>query len=666
MERCGQSQMARARAPASLLSFRLNSFKHMERKNRYCTFNEIRILALLIRIEIFKIWKTNRGPISGSLSVVDLYITFFFRILERRNYSKAGNRSFRLIPKATGANALFATLKYAGLYKESDRIEEIRLAPVVRKNQWFGNISGTLTKNFDQGLGLAFFHKYNGLDSDIIVFISEGDIQAGVDQQAKIASAWKLNNLILIIDVNQLQSSYPVSKIDPTLIIDSGGRFPRFKKMWVSYGWQYKEVDGHDYEKIERVMNKARKRSLPLVIVAKTKKGKGVSFIEKDPVKYTHKLTLGEYDAAIKELSEKLKEIKNDQGFSSTKINLNEINVQIQREQPLLPELDTTIYPEETKSILKNWLNQFKKSNPNLVFVIDSDNPYPFDADKISMYTPENRSQHLVVGVNEKMAANIARGIANAGGLPIYTSPANHMQVCADDFMRCAIDKDPVLFIGYRPGSDASHWGLTHNNSRDCLLFGFPESYIFQPGTKSDLLLILNSLYQGDYAFLPAYLRLPSETFDESVLSGFVKINSERAFKDGFYFYSSNIIDFQRSDVLFVASGSVLKICGEAINILLGKNLKCNLVNVINLSGIDNARLINDLVKNTEIVISVIDADETTLSNLLFKTITPSFREKVISRGLNDFGRGLYSREELFRHNKMDVQSLVEIVTNKL
>ncbi|MEA1929485.1 MAG: hypothetical protein U9M92_01150 [Patescibacteria group bacterium] len=623
---------------------------------------DMELLTAQIRLEIFKLWKENRAPIAGSLSIVDIYAVLFFRIFTSPEW-KTLKILTRIIPKTTSANALYAVLKYAGLSKKTSESKK-HPTPVVHKNQWIGDISGTLTKNLDQGVGLAFFSKFNKDNHPVIVFLGEGDLQSGIDHQAKLASAWGLNNLVIVLDSNNIQSAYKIDSVDTTLRPNAKGKLSCLKKIWNAYGWDYMEANGHDYRELEKVMRNIGQTTNPLIIVAKTIKGKGVPFIEKNPIKYTHKISDGELAKAINYLSDRIENLTRDNTSLSMPIVPNVFNVAKIDKNPLsLPSLNRK-YENNTKDVLKDWVVEFCRLNIKKVFVLNTDNPYPFKV-TTPIYPQSKKSQHLFVGVNEKVALNMARGIANAGGFPIYISPATHLQVCAEDLMHCSIDNDPILLVGFRPGSELAHWGLTHGSNRDSLLFAFPNVSVFQPSTIFDVTLILNSIYKNPALYLPAYLRLPTRIFNPKE-NNFIESDRSKAFEDGFYYFSIGGKEIFKSRVVFISSGSVLQECSEAILQLKEKGIECLLINVLNLKQINNSKLLNKLIASADIVISVIDADPMTLSGLLFKTVSADQRGKIMARGLDSFGQDLYNRPDILKLNKIDTRSLVELALEKL
>jgi transketolase len=519
---------------------------------------------------------------------------------------------------------------------------------VIHKHKWVGNIDGTLTRNFGQGIGLAFYAKYNQTKGDVVCFISEGEIQAGVDQQARLASAWGLDNLTVILDCNQVQSSRAVTAADPTLEPNANGSFSRLKQIWTGYGWAYEEIDGHNYDQIAQAMAGMGKQKLPYLIVARTTKGKGVDFIERDPVRYSHRMTPEELHRAITTLEEK---------SPSYSIQEPVRRPFVCKASPLVqrpaPGYDREALP---LNAFGEWAAKFRDLNQDKVFILNSDNPLPFDpADPV--FTPKTRSQHLQIGVNEKLALNIARGIAAAGGYPIYTTPATHMQVATEDLMHCALANDPVLLVGTFPGVDLSHWGPSHSSNRDMLQFSFAGMNIFQTATADDTWAILNGIYSNPGKFLPSYLRLPSREFMRENNSGLVRAEFDQAFERGYYWFGKPAR--AAADILFVTSGTSLVECLDASGQLEHLGIESQVVNVLNLTCVNRDSF--QKLAQARKIISVIDADPMTLTTLLWKVLAPKDREKVTALGVNDFCEECYSRESVLEAHGIDAKSLVTL-----
>lgn len=616
---------------------------------------QIIMLGKQIRLDLLKLWPVNHAPLSGALSIVDVYIILFLRVLDLDAWASDPVKRTRVIPKTTSANALYYVLNYAGLLQvEDDEGKLIFYPPVVHKDKWAGDLDGTLTRNLGQGIGLAFHAKFNGHNNDVIAFISEGDLQAGVDHAAKLAASWQLNNLTVVLDCNKMQSSRSVIGVDPSLSQDDDGSLPELRRIWESYGWEYLEMDGHDYSNIEQTLRRIGANKRPLIIVAKTTKGKGVPLIESDPVHYSHRLTEDELASSIaglelelQQLSEKVKlprimpqDLKIVEKLSSRPLQIPRI------------EYDVNALPFD---ILRDWLTKFRDDNPEDVFILNTDNALPFDPD-VQIYSPERKSQHLQIGVNEKLALNVARGIANAGAFPIYTTPATHMQVVAEDLQHCALAKDPVLLIGTFPGVDLCHWGPSHSSYRDISMLSFVGVGVFQPATADDMYVILDGIYQHPEIYLPSYVRVPSREFMKNSDIRLKRVDFNDAFANGCYWFHDDLPG--RSEILFAASGISLKECLSAAAELRQQGVKCNVINILNLQQI-NGELLNALAENPKYIISAIDADPSVLTNLIWKYLKPDLRPKLVSLGVTDFSESCYSREQTLSQHRIDAASLI-------
>jgi transketolase C-terminal domain/subunit len=311
--------------------------------------------------------------------------------------------------------------------------------------------------------------------------------------------------------------------------------------------------------------------------------------------------------------------------------------------------------------VAREWLAQFRDENPEHVFILNTDNALPFDRN-IPVYSPETKSQHLQIGVNEKLAINVARGIANAGGFPIYTTPATHLQVVAEDLLHCALAKDAVLLIGIFAGVDLTFWGPSHTSHRDVLLFSFPEVSIFQPATADDVRIILAGIYQNPQKYLPGYIRLPSMPFMKISTTSMRWVNFAHAFANGFYWFENDLPG--EADILFIASGTTLKECLNAATELEKHHLKATVVNVVNLQSV-NGPLLSALTAAPKRIISAIDADPSVMTNLLWRHLPPLLRHKIISRGVSDFSKASYTKASVFARHGIDAAGLVTLALSQ-
>jgi transketolase len=108
-----------------------------------------------------------------------------------------------------------------------------------------------------------------------------------------IASHHKLDNLIVVVDANGLQA---MGKVADVLNVEP------LKDKWQAFGWETQEIDGHDFDEIEKSLTTMPETGKPKIVIAKTIKGKGVSFMENNNIYHYKAPSQDEYEKALKEL----------------------------------------------------------------------------------------------------------------------------------------------------------------------------------------------------------------------------------------------------------------------------------------------------------------------------------------------------------------------------
>lgn len=153
--------------------------------------------------------------------------------------------------------------------------------------------SGSLGHGLPYGLGRAFARKRQGKMGRVIVICSDGELNEGTTwESALLASHHKLNNLTLIIDRNGLQS---IGQTEETLALEP------LSEKWASFGWNVSEADGHDSERIRKLIE-SNQTANPHVIIARTIKGKGVSAMEGDNLWHYRSPSVDELNDALIEV----------------------------------------------------------------------------------------------------------------------------------------------------------------------------------------------------------------------------------------------------------------------------------------------------------------------------------------------------------------------------
>jgi transketolase len=159
--------------------------------------------------------------------------------------------------------------------------------------------AGSLGHGLSVGVGLALAAKRNGTDQKCYALVGDGELNEGAIWEAALfAAQFKLDNLIVIVDVNGFQAMGTTDEV-----IGLGDIRAKFE----AFGFDAISVDGHDETAIDQAYQtlKTRNDGRPKAMVARTVKGKGVSFMEHENIWHYTRLTAQTYEAAIAELGEK-------------------------------------------------------------------------------------------------------------------------------------------------------------------------------------------------------------------------------------------------------------------------------------------------------------------------------------------------------------------------
>ncbi len=154
--------------------------------------------------------------------------------------------------------------------------------------------TGSLGHGLPVASGMAMVAKLDGRAHRVFCVLSDGECDEGSNWEAVLfASHHALANLVVIVDYNKIQS---LASVAETLALEP------FADKWRAFGWDVVEVDGHDHDALHDVLVSRDKPTGPLVVIAHTTKGKGVSFMEGSVLWHYRNAQSDEYTAALREL----------------------------------------------------------------------------------------------------------------------------------------------------------------------------------------------------------------------------------------------------------------------------------------------------------------------------------------------------------------------------
>ena len=250
------------------------------------------------------------GHIGGSLSAMDILTTLYFNVMQVDPANPQDpDRDRFVLSKGHCTPALYPVLSLRGFFPQED-LKLFRSIkghysghPDMRHVKGVDMSTGSLGQGVSAAAGMALAAKYQGKDCRIYTLLGDGEIEEGQPWEAfMFAHQYKLDNLCVIIDNNNLQ-------IDGK-ITDVMSPYPIPEKLR-AFGFQVREIDGHDFEQMESAFDEARAtKGVPFAIIMTTIKGKGVSFMEDVAGWHGKAPNDEEYKTAMDELKARLAEVE--------------------------------------------------------------------------------------------------------------------------------------------------------------------------------------------------------------------------------------------------------------------------------------------------------------------------------------------------------------------
>ena len=250
---------------------------------------------------------TSRGGtahIGSIFSMADIIAVLYADVMHHDPLNpKMPERDRLVLSKGHAGGGIYAVLAECGYFP----VEELE-THCQNGSRLSGHVShkgvpgvevstGSLGQGLPMAMGMAMAAKMNKKDHRVFCIIGDGECDEGtVWETALIANQFQLDNFIVTIDFNKIQS---ITSVEKTIQLEP------LDQKWATFGWHVIRIDGHDHEALHRAYAEALAaggQGKPIVIVADTVKGKGVSFMENDVLWHYRTARGEEYDAAVKEL----------------------------------------------------------------------------------------------------------------------------------------------------------------------------------------------------------------------------------------------------------------------------------------------------------------------------------------------------------------------------
>ena len=241
---------------------------------------QLEITACKVRMGIIEgVHSAKSGHPGGSLSVAEIltYLYFVHMNIDPKN-PKMENRDRLVLSKGHAAPALYSVLANRGYFDTSLLTTLRQIGSILQGHPDMKHIpgvdmsTGSLGQGISAAVGMALSAKHFGQDYKVYAILGDGEIEEGQVWEAAMFAANKgLSNLTAFIDYNNLQIDGTIEEVNSACPID---------KKLEAFNWHTIVIDGNDFEQIEKALKEAETVDKPVAIIAKTVKGKGVSYME--------------------------------------------------------------------------------------------------------------------------------------------------------------------------------------------------------------------------------------------------------------------------------------------------------------------------------------------------------------------------------------------------
>lgn len=250
------------------------------------------------------VYNAKSGHPGGSLSAADIYAYLFFEEMniDPKEPKKADRDRF-VLSKGHTAPGYYAALAHRGFFPVEDLTTLRKVGSYLQGHPDMKHIpgvdmsSGSLGQGISAAVGMALSAKLSNEDYRVYTLLGDGEIQEGqVWEAAMLASHRKLDNLVVIVDNNGLQIDGAIDEVCSPYPID---------KKFEAFNFHVINVDGHDFDALDAAFKEAREtKGQPTAIIAKTIKGKNVSFMENQASWHGSAPNAEQYAVAMADLEE--------------------------------------------------------------------------------------------------------------------------------------------------------------------------------------------------------------------------------------------------------------------------------------------------------------------------------------------------------------------------
>jgi transketolase len=422
--------------------------------------NDLRKIATRLRIHSLRMTTVSgSGHPTTCLSAADIAACLFFGEMRwnTKDPSDPANDEF-VLSKGHAAPLLWAVYAEAGVIPLEHLLDLRKISSDLEghptpRMKWVKAATGSLGQGLSVGVGMALAQRLDKSPARTFVLMGDGECAEGqVWEAANAAAYWKLRNLCAVVDVNRLGQS------DPTMHQHD---LPALARKFRAFGWDAVVIDGHKVDRILAALKESGKKGKPTAVLARTLKGKGVSFIEDKNGWHGKPLKADELARALEETGclpdiDSRKFVHKPRPFQKKKTASS-------------LDFPRTNYKEKTATRLAygNALLSLGKVNPSVV-AIDGDVKNSTYADKFFEAFPGRSFQSFIA---EQNMIGVGMGLAAKGYIPFIATFAAFLTRAHDQLRMAAYSFSNIKVCGSHVGVSIGEDGPSQMGLEDVAMF---------------------------------------------------------------------------------------------------------------------------------------------------------------------------------------------------
>ena len=581
------------------------------------------------------------GHAGGTLSIMDIVAALYLRVADHDPKNPNWKQRDRIIWSAGHkAPALYLGLAFAGFCKPEDVVTLRKLwSPFQGHPHWpklpgIEVSSGSLGQGLSVAVGAALAAKLDGRKHKVFCLMGDGEQQEGnIWEAAMEAAHYKLDNLIGIVDFNRLQIDGPVCEVM---------NIEPLEEKYRAFGWEVARIDGHNMREVVTALEQAKTRSAtgkPLLLIAATVKGKGVSFMENVAGWHGKVPNKEEMIKGLQELGLEEK-IPYEHLLASARHYQAEVEGKLAAKQPKFRRDYWWNAGSSMKAKMEPTRKGFGQSlaengdDPRVV-CLGLDISGSITISEFYAGHPERNPRWLSMGIAEQSATAAAAGLAKEGKLPVLGTYATFAAARNLDQLRVSVcyGNFNVMVAGAHGGVSVGPDGATHQALEDLFaVCGLPNMSVVVPCDSNE------TKKATDYLLLehvgPKYVRFAREATpivtseDTPFIFGkgnVIRLRGEaEQFVDAFETILASEYRNESEDLSIIACGPMVPEAMRAAWILK-RDFDCEtrVINLHTLKPLDRAAIIR-AAKETGVVITAEEHQIGALSGRVSEVITAS------------------------------------------